>query len=156
MRELPWGKLVLLGALGALVSAGLFALRATGAPPDEVTPIVWNREACAHCRMLIGEPHSAAQLVTAESEVLSFDDPGCALRYLQERRPRLHRLWFHHGREERWLAGEEVAFLLGGVTPMGSGLRAVERGTAGALELEAAARHASAPALAPAAPEGSP
>ena len=66
-------------------------------PPGSVQPIAWNRESCAHCRMLIGDPAYAAQIITEDGDVLSFDDPGCAARYLRERRPRVHRAWFHAG-----------------------------------------------------------
>src|SRR6185436_17764415 len=49
--------------------------------PDAPTAIAYDREACAHCHMLIGDPRYAAQLVTEAGDVLDFDDPGCALRY---------------------------------------------------------------------------
>ena len=129
----------------------------TRPPPDDVQPIAWNQQACAHCQMLIGEPGHAAQLITEAGDVLSFDDPGCALRYLAERAPRVHRLWFHHAHAERWLAADAVAFTTGATTPMASGLAAVDRGAAGALDLAAATRAATAAVAAAApAPGGSP
>lgn len=157
MRELPWAKLVALSALVAVLGAVALVVRGAQVLPDQVTPIVWHRQACAHCQMLIGEPGHAAQLVTGDGEVLSFDDPGCALRYLHERAPVVHRLWFHHATEERWLSAQEVAFVPGGLTPMGFGLLAVERATPGALELSAAtARARAATTLSPGKMESSP
>jgi hypothetical protein len=88
--------------------------------------------------MLIGDPRHAAQLITDDGEVRSFDDPGCALAYLEDHHPTVHWLWFHHATTARWIPADEVAFTTGGTTPMGSGLLAVERGAAGAIELTAA------------------
>jgi copper chaperone NosL len=97
--------------------------------------IAWDREPCAHCRMLISEPRFAAQLVSEDGEVRSFDDPGCLLADLAARTPRVRALWFHHVREERWLPGAAVAFERAERTPMGWGLGAVDAGTPGALSL---------------------
>lgn len=104
--------------------------------PDAPTAIAYDREACAHCHMLIGDPRYAAQLVTADGDVLDFDDPGCALRYLAEVHPRVHRLWFRDAARDRWIAASEVRFARGAVTPMGYGLSATDASTPGALDLE--------------------
>lgn len=143
-REIPWFRIGL-GAL--LLAAGvgvILVVRGGHDVPDEVQPIAWSRQACAHCQMLIGDPHHAAQLVTEDGDVRSFDDPGCALRYLDDHHPRVHRLWFHAATGDAWLPADRVGFTTNGVTPMGSGLLAVEPGTPGALDLEAA-RRAPAP-----------
>jgi copper chaperone NosL len=103
-------------------------------------PIVWDREPCAHCRMLISEPRFAAQLETASGEVQSFDDPGCLLSALDAGGPRAHRLWFHHVREDRWLDAASVAFEPASDSPMGFGLGAVDAGAPGALSLDEARR----------------
>jgi copper chaperone NosL len=108
------------------------------APADGPQPIVYDREPCSHCRMLISEARFAAQLETSEGEVQSFDDPGCLLAALAERKPELGTLWFHHVREDRWLAGDQVAFEETGHSPMGYGLGAVAAGTPGALSLDEA------------------
>jgi copper chaperone NosL len=124
------------------VSAGLalacaWALAACGLP-EGPQPIVWDREPCTHCRMLISDPHFAAQLHTADGTVASFDDPGCLLAYVQAREPQVHALWFHHVSEDRWIPGSAVGFERAGRTPMDFGLGAVDAGTPGALSLEQA------------------
>src|SRR5262245_64913286 len=111
-------------------------LAACGPPAQGPAPIAWDEEACAHCRMLISDPAFAAQLRAEDGSVESFDDPGCLLAQLGERHPR--EVWFHHLREERWIAGDRVAFELVPQTPMGYGLGAVDTGSVGALDLEAA------------------
>jgi len=139
-REMPWIKLVVLGLLVGSIAGVVVVVRGGTTIPDEVQPIEWNRQPCAHCQMLVGEPRHAAQLITADGDVLAFDDPGCALRYLEQRRPDVHRLWFHHGTSDRWVPSERVGFTVGGTTPMGSGLLAVERDAPNALDLTAASR----------------
>jgi copper chaperone NosL len=121
--------------LGPLALAA--ALLAACGPPSGPRPIAFDREPCARCRMLISDPSFAAQLETAGGEVASFDDPGCLLAAL-EGQPDPRALWFHHSREERWIAGDQVAFVRVPRTPMGYGLGAVQAGEPGALSREEA------------------
>lgn len=129
------GKLIALAVLAAIAAVVIVVVRGSGRLPDQPVPVAWDRETCGHCHMHIGEPRFAAQLVTADGEVVNFDDVGCALRYLDEKQPRVHRLWFH-GEGDRWIAGDQVGFVTTASTPMGSGLLAVEVGTPGARTLE--------------------
>ena len=122
--------------LVAFVSLVAAAIHCGTRLPDSVQPITWNSEACAHCHMLIGDPAFAAQVITNEGDVLSFDDPGCAARYLREHRGTIHRAWFHEGRGKRWLTAAEVGFVRVATSPMGSGVMAVSKATPGALALE--------------------
>jgi copper chaperone NosL len=134
-------RVIVAGLAVLAVAALVFTLIVRGRPlPDQPVPIVWNREPCAHCRMLVGEPAFAAQLVTRGGDVLAFDDPGCLFHYLEEQRPDVHRMWFHDSTAERWLTPEEVGFVRGAQTPMNYGLAAVPVATPGALALDAARR----------------
>lgn len=103
--------------------------------PDSPQPIAWNKEPCAHCHMLIGDPAYAAQIITKDGTVLSFDDPDCAARYIAEHHPAIHRAWFRAGRGNEWIPIGDVAFIHAPTSPMGSGLAAVHRGTPGAIAL---------------------
>lgn len=141
-REVPWAKLVAGAIVLALVTAVVAIVRSGVEVPDEVQPIAWHQQPCAHCGMLVGDPAYAAQLITDDGEVLVFDDPGCALRYLVERKPHVHRLWFHHGTEDRWIAADLAGFRTGALTPMGSGLTASDRGS-DTLDLATATRVAT-------------
>ena len=118
----------------ALVALGLVAC----GPAEGPQPIVYDREPCAHCRMLISEPRFAAQLQTQDGEVQNFDDPGCLLAALETRSPSVRALWFHHVREDRWLDAAHVAFEETQRTPMGYDLGSVAAGTPDALSLDEA------------------
>lgn len=125
-------------ALGALLVA--LSLAGCG-PPEGPQPIVWDREPCAHCRMLISDPAFAAQLHRADGEVESFDDPGCLFARLEAQRPEVHALWFHHLREDRWIRGDAVGFERIDPTPMNHGIGAVDADAAGTLSLAEARAH---------------
>lgn len=135
-----WGRLV--GALLALAVIGVvISVIARGRSlPDEPQPVAWNHQACAHCRMAVGEPTHAAQLITRDGEVLFFDDPGCLMSYLAERQPSVHRIWFHDRASERWIPAADVGFVPGATTPMGFGLAATDRTTPGAMSFDDARR----------------
>ena len=126
----------------ATVSVALAAAALACAPAEGPQPIAWDLEACAHCRMLIGDPSFAAQLTTTEGVVSSFDDPGCLLS-AEASLPDVRERWFHHLREGRWIRGDRVGFVKVPRTPMGFGLGAVDAEEPGALSL-AQAREAVA------------
>lgn len=139
-RGVRWGR-VIGGVLALGIIAVIVSVVTRGrALPDTPQPVAWNHQACAHCRMAVGEPAHAAQLVTTDGEVLFFDDPGCLMRYLDERAPAVHRIWFHDRSEARWLGADEVGFVPGATTPMGFGLAATDRSTAGAMPFADARR----------------
>ena len=112
--------------------------------PDGPVPVAWDEEACAECRMHVGNPAYAAQLQTRDGDVLNFDDPGCLLRYRATRHPKVHAVYFHAQQGERWLRESEVAFVRADDTPMGYGLAAVPRRTTGAVSLRQAAKMVAA------------
>lgn len=127
------------GGWKVLLLAALW-LAACG-PSAGPRPIVWNKEACAHCHMLIGDPHFAAQLQAADGAVYDFDDPGCLLLFRADHpEVEVRATWFHHVSDDRWIPGERVAFVRARApTPMGYGLGAVERdGEPGTLDAQAA------------------
>lgn len=128
------GGLVAAGVLGAIV----FAVVASSTLPDGPVDVVWDKAACAHCRMHLGEPAFAAQLTTTDGRTFLFDDPGCLFTWSAASQPTVHATWFHHRTEDRWLPASAVAFVAVDTSPMGFGLAAVDPGTTGALDLDAA------------------
>ncbi len=126
-------------ALTGGVAGAAWAIGRLNALPDGPVEIVWDREACAHCRMHVGEPSFAAQLQLVGGEVRSYDDPGCMLADLAKvPAAEVHAVWVHHVAEERWLRGEEAGFVGVPVSPMGYGLGAVDKGAPRSVSLAAA------------------
>jgi hypothetical protein len=114
---------LVLAAAGAIAAVVWWGTRL----PEGPEPIAWDREACAHCHMHIGEPGFAAQLILSDGRVVDFDDPGCLLAYLDDEKPDVHRAWLHHERDDRWLRLEDAAFRPVERSPMGFGLATVDR-----------------------------
>ncbi|MFO0745874.1 MAG: hypothetical protein U1F43_09400 [Myxococcota bacterium] len=129
------GVLVGIAALVVGAAAVMLIVSKGTALPDQPVPIAWDREPCAHCHMQIGEPRHAVQLITSDGSVFDFDDVGCAVAFLRARQPHIHRLWFH-GDGDSWLGTDVVGFVDADMTPMGSGLRAVDRRSADARTLD--------------------
>ena len=128
-------KKLMLANLVVAVTVVLLIARGTRIP-DDVQAIAWNAEVCAHCHMLIGDPTFAAQVITDDGTVRSFDDPGCAARFIREHRDQIHRAWFHAGHGDSWIALADVGFVKVANSPMGSSVIAVPRTTPGAFGLE--------------------
>lgn len=113
-------------ACAALILVGCKA--ASG--PEEP---VWGKQACAHCKMLLSDKRYAAQLVDASSERSYFDDIGCLVSFVAERRVKEPRIWVRDEGADLWLVAEVARYHGGAKTPMDYGFAA---GAAGDLSFE--------------------
>jgi len=142
VNELTNLKIVMFVMLGIviLVGGGLITMAMAEAQtlPEGPRELVWDRTACANCRMHVGEPAFAAQLQAKSGDVLGFDDPGCLFLYIESQAPDVHAVYFRHMKEDRWIASNAVAFLAVSPTPMGFGVGAVDKGTQNSFSLEEA------------------
>lgn len=129
---------IALAAVALLAVAVIIVVAGSQTLPDGPQSIVWDRTSCAECRMAVSEKPYAAQLQTADGQVLDFDDPGCLFRFVEGEKPEVHAMWFRDVREDRWIRGSEVAFIESGPSPMGFDLGAVPAGSAGSIGLEQA------------------
>jgi hypothetical protein len=126
-------KLLLFLAMAAVVTLlALLVLRAQQ-PPTGPRQVHYDREACAHCHMLISDPRFAAQAIDTDGEVHVFDDPGCMLSFFRQRQVRAS--WVSV--EGAWTPLVEASFIEVRESPMGFGLAAAPAGTQGALSPEA-------------------
>ncbi|HLU38736.1 MAG TPA: hypothetical protein VK081_05075 [Planctomycetota bacterium] len=128
----PAAWLAAIVAFVALVAVSIAAFVSGRLPEGPVTP-VFDKEACAFCKMHVGEPGYAAQLQTRAGDVFFYDDPGCLVEHLAAERPEVHALYFRHVHEERWLTVEQAGFVPMPATPMGFGYGAVDASTPGAI-----------------------
>ena len=78
---------------------------------------VWDKQPCAHCRMLVSDPRYAGQLVNRNHERLYFDDPGCLAAYVHSHAAELERAWVHS--VSGWVPAERARFSAGQPSPMG-------------------------------------
>lgn len=136
-RESAWFWLLPAIALSVVVGTIGYVALARGRLPEGPSDVVWDRTACAACKMHVGEPAYAAQAQLRDGSTLFFDDPGCLLGMLSQIETDVHALWFHHLQEDRWLRGDAVGFVASSPTPMGFGLGAVDATAAGAASLAA-------------------
>jgi hypothetical protein len=132
----------LVGVAGLVMSAMVYGVTLAQRRPEGPVEPIWDREACAHCRMHVGERAFAAQLQTEEGEVLFFDDPGCLLLHAERAAKAPRAMYFRHATEDRWILAAQVRFTHVKTTPMGFGLAATD-GREG-LSLEQARAHARA------------
>ena len=108
-----------------LLAAGLLA----GCRPVDVgrPPTVrFGEEACASCRMIIGDEHFAAALVAPTGDALKFDDIGCLVEHEAGRlRPDVA-YWVRDAASREWLDAREARFAHSPsvASPMGFGLAA--------------------------------
>ena len=117
--------------LAALATLGAVRMDAVWGPAGGPVEPAWNRQACAHCGMLLGDPRFACELRRPDGETLFFDDPGCLLAY-EQGHPGRYREFFHRLHGQGWVEGVSAAFVGVGRSPMGFGLGCVPVGSAGA------------------------
>lgn len=104
--------------------------------------IIWDRDDCARCRMVLSDRHHAAQIRGGEKqEVFKFDDIGCALTWLSKQSwkdaPETQ-LWVMDYQNGTWLNGKTAYYVTGQNTPMDYGLGANARQGEGMITFTAA------------------
>ncbi len=138
--------LTALGVLVLAVVAGIVFL--WPAERTGVEPIVYGRDACAHCRMRISQPGFAAELRDTHGTLTKYDDIGCMLQAMVALHAEVPEAWVED-RDGRGFVPLLAATLVraeGVETPMGyhvvafrdadaaRGFAAAHRGDALALE----------------------
>jgi hypothetical protein len=114
--------------VAAAILTALYVLISWANKPTDGPEIpAWDRDVCAHCAMLVGDPRFAAQIQTTDGRVHHFDDPGCLHAWRALHRPEERAAWFHHVAKDEWIPGDRVAFIPAPGSPMGHDLGAVPR-----------------------------
>jgi copper chaperone NosL len=94
---------------------------------DAVDP-VWGKHACQHCKMVVSDARSAAQLLTPEGDRFFFDDVGCMTEYLSAGRAQPKHAWVRD-QAGSWVDTRTAKFVPGASTPMDYGFVADSSGT---------------------------
>jgi hypothetical protein len=103
-------------------------------------PMAWDRDTCERCNMVIGDRRFATEVRTGHDQRLhKFDDPGCALLWLEVNRSgagERAEIWVRDPRGERWIDARTARFAGGRETPMEYGFGTVDGAPPDALGLE--------------------
>lgn len=100
-------------------------------------PVRWGEETCVQCGRVIADPHFAAEIREGTGRtVWKFDDPGCAIRFLDRQPwaddPRVE-FWAGNIDHPAWLDGRLAWFVAGQTTPAGYGYGATPHSRDGAI-----------------------
>lgn len=103
--------------------------------------IMWDRDTCKRCGMVISDRRFAAQMRGGpEQQAFKFDDIGCALFWLADQAwkgdPKTE-LWVADARTLAWLDARRAQFVEGKVSPMGYNFGAYAQPDAAAVAFEA-------------------
>ncbi|MGK5094702.1 nitrous oxide reductase accessory protein NosL [Deltaproteobacteria bacterium TL4] len=92
--------------------------------------IVWDRDPCQHCGMVISDQRYAAQVVSPDGAIHLFDDIGCALNWLKEQPWKEQaRIWANEVSTHQWQEAKEAAWSFDNPnTPMGYGFAVTKPG----------------------------
>ncbi|MGD2119767.1 MAG: nitrous oxide reductase accessory protein NosL [Chromatiales bacterium] len=126
------------------------ALLACSPQPDSgPVEVKFDRDTCERCRMLLSDPHFAAQIryfpaTEQRSRVAKFDDIGCAVLWLQGK-PWEHdsrtEIWVADFRNGEWIDARSASYVKRKSSPMEYGLGAQAEALDGALNFEQARQH---------------
>ncbi len=112
---------------GLALCLALFAVPGCG-KQDLLKPpkILYGRDVCAQCRMIIDDERFAGAAVSADGQFLKFDDIGCLAAHEKEPESRMLRSWVHDAVSGKWIGREQARFVYARdlVSPMGYGFAA--------------------------------
>ncbi|MCB0659335.1 MAG: nitrous oxide reductase accessory protein NosL [Saprospiraceae bacterium] len=100
----------------SLVALVLMSLTFVRCSPSGPEPIVLHKDACAHCKMNISEPHFGAELITEKGRVYKFDDIYCMAEFKKENPEKNSTRHYVHNYlgDNELIPVESASFLKGG------------------------------------------
>lgn len=115
--------------------------------PEGMIEIVWDRDTCARCNMVISDRRFAVEAQGGPKGAhFKFDDIGCAVIWLKDQpwgADAATRVWVADvtGKGERWLDARQAQYIGGRTSPMGYNFAAVAHPEAGSLAFEDMRQH---------------
>ncbi len=121
----------------------------SGEPETGPKEVKWDRDICERCRMVLSDPHFAAQIryfppQKKRSKVVKFDDIGCAVLWLEDKAWKVDEkteIWVADHRTGDWINAETATYVIMKTTPMEYGLGAQPESAEGGLNYEQAKVH---------------
>lgn len=105
-------------------------------PSDGPGRIVWDRDPCKACSMVISDHHFAAQIRGGpKNQLFKFDDIGCAMKWLDQQawaEDATTKFWVARHSDGEWIDAKTAHFVSGKTSPMGFNFGAVDGTTDGA------------------------
>lgn len=128
----------------------LFLLAACSGEPDTgPAEVKWDRDTCERCRMVLSDPHFAAQIRyypegKKRPRVEKFDDVGCAALWLEDKPWKddgRTEFWVADHRNKKWIDAITATYVLKKTTPMEYGVGAQSEPVEGGMSFERAKAH---------------
>ncbi len=120
----------------------------SGEPETGPKEVKWDRDICDRCRMVLSDPHFAAEVryfpEGKRSKVAKFDDVGCAALWLEEQLWKddiKTEIWVTDHRTKEWIDARTATYVSKNTTPMEYGLGAQPEKIEGGLNFEQAKAH---------------
>ena len=120
--------------------------------PEGMRPIVWDRDTCVRCNMVISDRRFAVEMRGGPKDItFKFDDIGCAMFWLRDKAKDYP--WITDAATRLWVAdlankGNDVAWLdaraaqyVSKTSPMGYNFAASAHGQAGAVDFQTMREH---------------
>ena len=97
-----------------------------------------NEVQCPECHMFLVGKLYTAQAITKDGKTHFFDDPGCLVLWLEERKidPKDIIIWFYTTDTKKWKKYDEVFFSVKDKTPMLYGFGAYEKNKKGFISFK--------------------
>lgn len=126
------GRLWLVLALAGLLHCG-------GEPASGPGPVAWDRDTCERCQMVISDRAFAAQVRSADGRLHRFDDPGCAVLWLDDHAndAPAREIWVRAVDADGWLDARRARYVPVPRTPMGYGFGASQAAGAEGIDFAA-------------------
>ncbi len=130
-------------ALFPLLVMMLVGLGACGGPKTGPQAIHYDRDVCEQCRMIISDPHFAAEVRGKDGVLHRFDDIGGAVLWMKAHGgPGAQaEVWVMNMRDgQGWLDARTAYFVADQTTPMDFGFGAIAEKTDKAVDFDAMVR----------------
>ncbi len=127
---------------------GLLLSACSGGPETGPVEVRWDQNNCERCRMMLSDPHFAAQIryfpEAKRSRVVKFDDIGCATLWLKDQQwkdgPETQ-IWVADFRSGEWIDARKATYIRKNNSPMGYDLGAQAEAEPDGLSFAEAKQH---------------
>lgn len=110
-----------------LVALLLLSSCNSNTPSGAPQPVVWDRDVCEHCGMVVSERRYASQLVDQKGHKHLFDDVGCAIEWKKDHGDlKIQTFWTMDRNTLKWINATQAHWSYGSQTPMGYGFSATK------------------------------